>query len=106
MADSTPRTRITTPDGRVYDLSGAVTIDADIARRSVDDFATAMRRMGVAATSTAATISGTLTAEGAKALWDYLLTDDDEPQLFFAFDPAVSEEWVDTIRPLPDIRSA
>lgn len=37
------------------------------------------------------------------ALWVEVA--DEYPQLFFAFDPAVATEWVDTIRPLPRIGS-
>ena len=90
MDEAVFSTRITTDDGRVYDLSRSVTVDSDIARKSIDTFAEGLRTLSWSA-------RGEVTMKRES---------EDPPQLFLAFDPAVSEEWVDTIRPLPDIRSA
>lgn len=90
MAESVFSTYITTDDGRVYDLSRSVAVDADAARKSIDTFAERLRTLSWSS-------RGEVTMK-----W----IEEDPPQLFLAFDPAVSEEWVDTIRPLPDLGSA
>lgn len=90
MAESVFSTYITTDDGRVYDLSRSVAVDADAARKSIDTFAEGLRTLSWSA-------RGEVTMK-----WE----SEDPPQLFLAFDPAVSEEWVDTIRQLPDLGSA
>lgn len=90
MAESVFSTYITTDDGRVYDLSRSVAVDADAARKSIDTFAEGLRTLSWSS-------RGEVTMK-----W----IEEDPPQLFLAFDPAVSEEWVDTIRPLPDLGNA
>lgn len=94
MDEAVFSTRITTDDGHVYDLSRSVTVDTERARRSIDEFAAEIRRAGKTASSVAFSVG---------SIWVEM---DDDPQLFLAFDPAVSEEWVDTIRPLPDLGNA
>jgi len=112
------RTTITTGDGRVYYLSGMVTaveaagdklrMTMDAAARasaSVDEFAARMRAEAV---THSATWSGSFTfdadSETPKKLWAVFGTSPLDGQLTMGFDPAVSDEWVDTIRPLPDTR--
>lgn len=88
---SSIRMTMTTFDGITYDLSSSVEsvgVSAKKAAEEIEKFAVMMRT-----TPPDDVPDGTLWVE----------VDDEYPQLFFAFDPAVSDGWVDTIRPLPDI---
>lgn len=93
MAESVFSTYITTEDGVVHDVTKtfkSIAVDADAARESIDTFAEGLRTLSWSS-------RGEVTMK-----WE----SEDPPQLFLAFDPAVSDGWVDTIRPLPDIGSA